>query len=172
MEQMYYTYVDSPAGKLMVAGTRATLKFLSFPTGKPNKTPAADWIENGQPLKTALVQLSDYFAGKRQSFDLSLTPEGSAFQKRVWHALLKIPYGHTTSYGEIAQSIGRPKASRAVGAANGKNPIAIIIPCHRVIGKSGDLTGFGGGLEVKKQLLSLEQSVISSQTQFAFPTTP
>lgn len=111
---------------------------------------------DNQILNRAQVQLKEYFSGKRFSFDLPLEPKGTEFQKQVWQQLLKIPYGQHISYGEQAKRLGRPKAARAVGGANGKNPIGIIIPCHRVIGASGHLTGFAGGLDIKTQLLSLE----------------
>lgn len=112
-------------------------------------------------LDAAIVQLSEYFAEKRISFDVPLAPKGTEFQKSAWQELLKIPYGKVINYGEQAKRLGKPKAARAVGAANGKNPIGIMIPCHRVIGSSGSLTGFAGGLEIKAQLLSLEANYIS-----------
>lgn len=107
-------------------------------------------------LALAARQLDEYFAGERREFDLPLAPRGTGFQERVWRALLAIPFGVTRSYGELARTIGRPSASRAVGAANGKNPIAIIVPCHRVIGANGTLTGYGGGLPIKRWLLEHE----------------
>ncbi len=161
MSQMYYSYVKSPIGNLMIAGTRSALKWIMFQTGKKLRDPEPDWIEDPKYLKQAIDQLGVYFEGKLQSFDLELSPDGTPFQKSVWNALKEIPYGKTISYGEIAKKIGKPNASRAVGAANGQNPIPIVIPCHRVIGKSGDLTGFGGGLDVKEKLLSLERNVVS-----------
>ena len=120
------------------------------------REPEPDWIYSEKPFADAREQLTAYFAGKRQSFDLPLQPHGTEFQLQVLEELQKIPYGTTASYGEIAQRIGRPKAVRAVGAANGRNPLPIVIPCHRVIGSSGDLTGFGGGLPTKEALLRLE----------------
>ncbi|MNE36295.1 Methylated-DNA--protein-cysteine methyltransferase [compost metagenome] len=115
-----------------------------------------DWSEATDQLDEAVRQLDEYFAGKRQKFDLRLAPRGTEFQREVWQALLDIPFGRTTCYAELAERIGRPKAMRAVGAANGANPIAVIIPCHRVIGRDGSLTGYGGGLERKELLLRLE----------------
>ncbi len=112
-------------------------------------------------LDRAQIQLKEYFNGTRLSFDLPLAPKGTEFQMQAWQQLIKIPYGQHISYGEQAKRLGRPKASRAVGAANGKNPIGIIIPCHRVVGASGHLTGFAGGLEIKMQLLSLEGNQFS-----------
>lgn len=112
-------------------------------------------------LKKAGTQLQEYFAGKRKSFDLPLAPEGTPFQPKVWKALLEIPYGETRSYGDIARNIGQEKASRAVGMANNKNPIAIIIPCHRVVGSNGKLVGYAGGLDIKEQLLNLEKQSVN-----------
>jgi methylated-DNA-[protein]-cysteine S-methyltransferase len=119
------------------------------------------------PFKEVKYQLDAYFAGELQDFDLPLLPTGTRFQERVWQALAEIPYGETWSYGELARHIGKPKASRAVGAANGINPIPVIIPCHRVIGSSGKLTGFGGGLETKQYLLKLESEAIAPEFNFA-----
>ncbi|MBF0278687.1 MAG: methylated-DNA--[protein]-cysteine S-methyltransferase [SAR324 cluster bacterium] len=167
---MYYCYTESPIGNLLIAGSRSTLKKIIFPKGKMARDPSPEWIEDAKYFKNVLDQLRAYFNGKLKVFDLQLSAEGTTFQKNVWDALKKIPYGETFSYGEIAALIGSPKASRAVGAANGQNPIPIVIPCHRVIGKSGDLTGFGGGLDTKIKLLSLEQEVISPQTSFSFQT--
>jgi methylated-DNA-[protein]-cysteine S-methyltransferase len=118
--------------------------------------PEPEWIYKELPFANARQQLTEYFAGKRKDFDLPLSLRGTEFQLRVLEELKTIPYGETTSYGDIAKRIGRPKAVRAVGAANGRNPIPIIVPCHRVIGSSGDLTGFGGGLDTKTALLRLE----------------
>ena len=120
------------------------------------RDPEQDWIFNEQPFEEARRQLGEYFDGKRREFDLPLKLDGTDFQVEVLEELKKIPYGETTSYAAIAERIGRPKAVRAVGAANGRNPIPIIVPCHRVIGKGGDLTGFGGGLDTKEALLRLE----------------
>jgi len=120
------------------------------------RDPEPDWIFNEKPLATARQQLTEYFAGTRKEFDLPVALSGTEFQVSVLEALQEIPYGETVSYGEIARRIGRPKAVRAVGAANGRNPIPVVVPCHRVIGSSGDLTGFGGGLDTKEALLRLE----------------
>lgn len=151
-----YTY-DSPIGPLVLSAHTDQLVGLHLP-GSDDPIPAG--TERATPiLKRAAKQLAEYFAGKRTAFDLALAPEGTAFQRRVWDALLEIPYGETTNYGTIAQRIGRPAASRAVGAANGRNPIAIIIPCHRVIGANGSLTGFGGGLPAKTFLLTHERAI-------------
>lgn len=153
---MYYCYLNTPVGDLLLAGEEDTLCLVGFPEGSMRHEPEADWIYADQPLTEVMQQLTDYFAGKRQSFDLKLCPNGTEFQLSVLQELQKIPYGMTASYGEIAERIGRPKAVRAVGAANGHNPIPIIIPCHRVIGSDGSMTGFGGGIDTKKALLRLE----------------
>jgi methylated-DNA-[protein]-cysteine S-methyltransferase len=153
---MYYCYLDTPIGELLLAGEDGALAMIGFPKGSMRRDPEADWIYNEKPLATARQQLEEYFAGARKEFDLPLTLAGTEFQVSVLKALLEIPYGKTVSYGDIAKRIGRPRAVRAVGAANGRNPIPIVVPCHRVIGSSGDLTGFGGGLDTKEALLRLE----------------
>lgn len=153
---MYYCYLPTPIGDLLLAGDEDALSLVAFPEGTMRRDPDPDWIFSEKPFAKARRQLEEYFAGERQSFDLPLCPDGTEFQLQVLAELQNIPYGTTTSYGDIAKRIGRPKASRAVGAANGRNPIPIIIPCHRVIGSSGDLTGFGGGIPTKEALLRLE----------------
>jgi methylated-DNA-[protein]-cysteine S-methyltransferase len=154
-----YCYYQSPIGKLLLIGKNGELEALHFPNAPEQQQLADDWQYDETAFQEALKQLAEYFSGKRQQFDLKLAPSGTAFQQRVWQELRKIPFGRTASYGEIAERIGNAKACRAVGMANSKNPIPIIVPCHRVIGKNGSLTGFGGGLEVKKQLLQLEEGV-------------
>ena len=168
MNLTYFSYVQTPIGELLVAGTESVLKLISFPTNTQKRFPHSCWVEESQPLTPVIEQLKAYFDGKLRSFDLVLSLDGTSFQKEVWRALQEIPYGQTASYGEIALKIGRPNAVRAVGVANGKNPVPIVIPCHRVIGKSGDLIGFGGGLELKEKLLSLERQVVSLQMNFSF----
>jgi len=153
---MYYCYLDTPIGDLLLAGDEDALCLVGFPQGSMRREPESDWIFSDKPFGAAREQLTAYFAGERKSFDLKLNPGGTEFQLQVLEELQKIPYGVTASYGDIAQRIGRPKAVRAVGAANGRNPIPIIIPCHRVIGSTGKLTGFGGGIPTKKALLKLE----------------
>lgn len=153
---MNYCYVETPVGKLLLNG-RQLLEGLHFPEGKTRVEPGKDWIYTEKIFTDALLQLDAYFKGELTRFDLKLNAQGTDFQKRVWQELEKIPYGETISYGELAKRMGNPKASRAVGMANGKNPISIIVPCHRVIGKDGSLTGFGGGIDVKKTLLELEK---------------
>ena len=153
---MYYCFLDTPIGELLLAGEDGALSMIGFPKGSMRREPETDWIFNEKPLADACEQLREYFSGNRQEFDLPLKLDGTEFQISVLKALQEIPYGQTTSYGEIARRIGRPKAVRAVGAANGRNPIPIVVPCHRVIGSTGDLTGFGGGLDTKEALLRLE----------------
>lgn len=150
---MLYTYLESPAGRLFLARDDEGLKALKF-----NAKPEAGWVENRGGFKEVVRQLDSYFAGELRTFDLILKPEGTPFQVEAWKALCTIPYGKTISYGDQARRMGKPRASRAVGAANGRNPISIIIPCHRVIGAGGRLTGYGGGLDVKRRLLDLEQA--------------
>ncbi len=153
---MYYCYLETSIGELLLAGEADTLSMIGFPKGAMRRDPEPDWIYNEKALAVVCEQLQEYFAGTRKDFDLSLSLSGTEFQVSVLEALQGIPYGQTTSYGAIAKQIGRPKAVRAVGAANGRNPIPIVVPCHRVIGSSGDLTGFGGGLDTKEALLRLE----------------
>ena len=156
MSQVYYSTFQSPVGPLLLAGSKAGLLLVSFASGNRPKNVDPEWRPDTTAFVEVVRQLQSYFAGERKNFDLALILEGTDFQKRVWTALRKIPYGETISYKELAEMIGSPRAVRAVGAANGANPIPIIIPCHRVIGNDGSLTGFGGGLPLKKQLLELE----------------
>ena len=156
---MYYCYLETPIGDLLLAGDDQSLCLLGFPEGSMRREPEPDWIFSEKPFADAREQLTAYFSGERKSFDLKLNPGGTEFQLQVLQELQKIPYGTTTSYADIAKRIGRPKAVRAVGAANGRNPIPIIIPCHRVIGSSGKLTGYGGGLPLKHRLLELERPI-------------
>lgn len=153
---MRYRYIASPIGSLLLAGDETGLKMIGFPEGKGRVTPQADWIEDERAFAEAERQLAEYFDGERTEFDLKLSPSGTPFQLTVLDALQTIPLGETRSYRDIARQIGRPTAVRAVGAANGRNPLPIVIPCHRVIGADGSLTGFGGGLEAKRFLLELE----------------
>jgi methylated-DNA-[protein]-cysteine S-methyltransferase len=155
---MKYRYVKSPIGALLLAGDDEGLKFVGFPEGKGQVQPQSEWKKDDRAFTDVKKQLDEYFAGKRKTFDLKLAPSGTAFQREVLTALQQIPYGETRSYQDIASDVGRPRAVRAVGAANGRNPLPIIIPCHRVIGANGSLTGFGGGLPVKQYLLDLERS--------------
>ena len=156
MNTRFYTRYESPIGPLLLAGSRAGLNYVSFLCGRHAVAVDPDWREDGSVFDAAIEQLREYFAGERKTFSLTLSPAGTEFQRAVWSELRNIPYGETISYKELAERIGKPKAVRAVGAANGANPIPIIIPCHRVIGNDGSLTGFGGGLPLKKRLLELE----------------
>jgi methylated-DNA-[protein]-cysteine S-methyltransferase len=156
-----YRTIDSPIGPLTLAGHGHVLTNLRMvdQTYEPNR---ADWLPDDRAFADAVDQLGEYFAGERTDFDLELSMAGTEFQRRVWRTLTTIPYGETRSYGEIADQIGVPGAARAVGLANGRNPIAIIVPCHRVIGASGSLTGYGGGLDRKRSLLALEKKRTSA----------
>jgi methylated-DNA-[protein]-cysteine S-methyltransferase len=154
---MNFSYLETPIGTLLIAGDEQGIHRIEFPENGKARRPEAGWQESMRgPVAEAVRQLREYFAGRRSEFDLPLTPRGTEFQKNVWNRLQEIPYGETISYGELAKRVGNPKASRAVGAANGSNPIPIVIPCHRVIGSNGKLTGFGGGLPTKEALLALE----------------
>jgi methylated-DNA-[protein]-cysteine S-methyltransferase len=146
----------SPIGKLLLAADDAGLRHIIFENGREPAVPQPDWRESPTPLRETIRQLQSWFAGELRDFDLPLAPQGPDFHQRVWRELCNIAYGETISYGEIARRIGSPNAFRAVGRANGANPIPIVIPCHRVIGSSGKLTGYGGGLPRKEFLLALE----------------
>lgn len=157
--QLSYQFLDSPVGQLKLVAHETALVAVLWGNENSNRVRLAALVEDLQHpilLKTA-QQLNEYFAGKRQQFDLPLDFEGTAFQQQVWQALLTIPFGETRSYKQIAEQIGNVKAVRAVGAANGKNPISIIAPCHRVVGANGKLVGFAGGLENKEILLKIEK---------------
>jgi methylated-DNA-[protein]-cysteine S-methyltransferase len=152
----YYTYVESPIDRLLLTSDGKSLTSILF--ADERAVPGADWVQSDDaaPFAEVRSQLDAYFAGERTDFDLPLAAAGTEFQRKVWDELLRIPYGATLSYGELANRIGNPKASRAVGLANGSNPIPIVIPCHRVIGANGKLTGYGGGLPRKVRLLEIE----------------
>jgi methylated-DNA-[protein]-cysteine S-methyltransferase len=154
---IHFRTIDSPVGLLTLAGRDRTLNHLRM-VGQTHEPNRAGWELNDDAFPDAVEQLAAYFAGELTDFDLDLDLAGTTFQRRVWAALQTIPYGETRSYGEIAIQIGASGASRAVGLANGRNPIGIIVPCHRVIGASGSLTGYGGGLDRKRALLELEKS--------------
>ena len=156
-----YTWYESPIGPLLLAGSESGLQLVSFSEGRRARAVNPEWREDSSAFAQVMEQLHSYFAGKRTSFELPLVLTGTEFQNQVWTSLQTIPYGETISYKELAQRVGKPKAVRAVGAANGANPIPIIIPCHRVIGNDGSLTGFGGGLPLKKKLLQLESRQLS-----------
>ena len=153
---MRYSIVESPVGDLLVHGDDEALCGLWF-SGRPR----AGWTRDDAAFAAVATQLDEYFAGDRRAFDLPLRAEGTPFEQAVWQKLREIPYGETTSYGELALSLGLTgHGARAVGRANGRNPIAVIVPCHRVIGADGSLTGFGGGLERKRRLLDLESAAV------------
>ena len=154
-----YGYFDSPVGPLLVAGDADQLHLISFPTEDREYLPRTDWHRDDALFAEVFRQLDAYFAGELTRFSLPLRLAGTAFQNTVWTALCDIPFGATISYGALAARIGKPGASRAVGGANGANPLPIVVPCHRVIGSDKSLTGFGGGIETKRFLLEHEQRV-------------
>jgi methylated-DNA-[protein]-cysteine S-methyltransferase len=160
MTRLVRCYVNSPLGRLRLVAASDGLTGLYYPEHRHGRDPEADDVDHHPVLDLARQELGEYFAGRRIRFETPLAPAsirgGTAFQLQVWNALLAIPFGETRSYGDIARSIGRPNAVRAVGAANGLNPISIFVPCHRVIGGAGALTGYAGGLEAKRWLLELE----------------
>jgi methylated-DNA-[protein]-cysteine S-methyltransferase len=158
MTSIVYSRIETSIGPLLLSAHDAGLRSISFENGRRPPRPDPSWQKDDGRFRETVRQLRAYFAGKLQKFDLPLAPEGTLFQLKVWKELCEIPYGETISYGELARRIGNPNASRAVGLANGANPIPIIIPCHRVIGSNGKLTGYGGGLPIKEKLLGLEQS--------------
>ncbi len=151
-----WSRLATPIGHLLLVGTDRGLSRIDFPAGKRERVPEPSWIEDDAGLAEVRKQLTAWFAGELRLFDLSLDANGTDFQCAVWNALRTIPFGETRSYGDIANRIGRPSASRAVGAANGANPLPIVVPCHRVIGTNGSLTGFSGGMETKRWLLAHE----------------
>ena len=155
---MIYGFLETPVGRLLVARDTAGVRRIHFP-GPPNGGPYVDagWARHDAAFRDVATQLREYFEGSRRAFELQLAPEGTPFQLRVWNALRDIPYGETISYGQLASRVGDPAAARAVGLANGSNPLPIVIPCHRVIGANGKLTGYGGGLAIKDRLLALER---------------
>jgi methylated-DNA-[protein]-cysteine S-methyltransferase len=154
-----YKLIDSPVGKLKLVASNKGLVAILWENDKPSRVRLSELVENEKHpvLAETERQLGEYFARKRKTFSVPLDMRGTPFQKNVWEALLGIPFGETKSYGQLAKQLGNPRATRAVGAANGRNPISIIVPCHRVIGSSGKLTGFAGGLETKAHLLGLEE---------------
>lgn len=154
---VYYTWMESPLGALLLVADHDGLRKIFFENGRDCARPDHSWKENSQFFKETISQLRGYLAGELEEFDLPLAAEGTSFQVKVWELLCEIGYGETTSYGELARRLGNPNACRAVGLANGANPIPIIIPCHRVIGSNGKLTGYGGGLPIKEKLLALER---------------
>jgi len=160
---MYYDIIESLVCSILLAGDEKGLKHVIFLKGERQVEIPDDWVENKELFREATRQLDAYFLGKLESFDLKLAPEGTEFQKSVWKALCKIPYGETRTYKDIAASVGKPKAYRAVGLANNRNPIAIIVPCHRVIGSNDKLTGYASGLDLKAFLLKLEENKLKDR---------
>lgn len=160
MFEMVYDIVDSQLGQILVAMDEKGVRNIDFPQGIDPPFIAPDWTRDAKKLKSITDQLKAYFAGELTKFEVDLAPRGTPFQQKVWAALCQIPYGSTVSYLDIARAVGNEKACRAVGGANGKNPIPIIIPCHRVIGKNGKLVGFSSGLEIKARLLELESITV------------
>ena len=154
--RIWYTMMDSPFGPVCVAGTKAGLLRVDFQRGNRPVCPAATWQEDSDLSRDAIHQLQEYFQGQRQSFTLPLVPPGTPFQQRVWQELQHIPYGTTLTYRTLAQRLGMPQAARAVGHANGRNPLAIVIPCHRLIGSDGQLHGYASGIALKQRLLQHE----------------
>ncbi len=153
---MYYWQMPSPVGRLLLAGDAEGLRMIEFRKSRHPVRPAPDWKRDPAPFRGVMDLLERYFAGQNPCCEVPLVVRGTPFQLAVWSALTRIPYGETRSYGDLAQAVDKPRAARAVGAAVGRNPIPILIPCHRVIGSTGSLTGFGGGLRVKRMLLAIE----------------
>ena len=170
--KLSFGYFDSPVGSLLVAGDADRLHLIGFPTESWTQRPQADWRRDDGHFADAFRQLGGYFAGDLTRFDLPLRFAGTPFQNKVWAALCGIPFGKTVSYGALASRIGKPTASRAVGGANGANPLPIVVPCHRVIGSDKSLTGFGGGLHIKKFLLAHEQKVSDLEVSQRSATRP
>ncbi len=156
---VYYDEMATPIGRLRLVADTGGLREVWFESGRHRRDPAPHWERSSSALTFARTALEEYFARTRQVFELPLNPHGTPFQLAVWQELARIPYGSTISYAELARRIGQPRAVRAVGAANGRNPLPIVLPCHRVIGSDGSLTGFGGGLPTKRYLLALEHGV-------------
>ena len=148
--------IDTPIGPLLLFGDEEGLRGISFQAGRHPLAAPPEWRRSAEPFRGIVGELQAYFAGELVRFESRLAPRGTPFQLEVWSFLRTIPYGETTTYAEIARRLGRPSACRAVGAANGRNPIPVVIPCHRVVGADGSLTGFGGGLPIKRALLALE----------------
>lgn len=157
---MLYCETPTPIGRLLLARDDRGLRRIAFPGERQFFDAAPDWERADEPFADVISQLDLYFAGRLTRFEIDVAPEGTPFQRDVWSALTEIPYGRTVSYSELARRVGRPAATRAVGAANGRNPLPIVVPCHRVIGADGSLTGFGGGLAIKRRLLDLEAGIV------------
>src|ERR1700722_6252893 len=159
----FFSYLDSPLGQVFVQSDGQFVTGLYLPPHRGWQGPQASWQQSDTPFAAIREQLAEYFAGGRQQFDLPLKLAGTPFQQRVWQELVRIPFGTTISYGQLAERVAKPSASRAVGRANGRNPISIIVPCHRVIGADGKLTGYGGGIDKKEWLLEWERRVTGTE---------
>jgi methylated-DNA-[protein]-cysteine S-methyltransferase len=168
MSETVKTIVDSPVGPLTLVGRDGVLTGLYMDEQRHRPAEETFGPVDAEPFRDVIEQLAAYFAGDLETFDLPLGLHGTPFQRTVWAALREIPYGETVSYGELAHHIGRPGAARAVGLANGKNPIGIIVPCHRVVGAGGGLTGYGGGIERKQHLLAFERAGVRAGTMLDF----
>lgn len=162
MTDIQWQRLTSPIGELLLVGDDRALHSIYFDDDERRPVPGAGWQRGGPVVDAAAAQLTEYFDGVRTDFDVALAPNGTDFQRRVWDALRGIAYGETASYSEIARRIGNPNACRAVGLANGRNPIPVIVPCHRVVGADGTLTGYGGGLDRKQKLLELEGRILAA----------
>ena len=155
--QMHYEQLRTPWGRLLIAADARAVRMVTFEGGRASRSPQADWQRGGPVVEEAARQLRAYLAGALRRFTLPLSPEGSPFDRQVWRELRKIPYGRSVTYGELAARLGRPGAARAVGGAAGRNPIVIVIPCHRLVARGGQLGGFSAGLHRKRALLALER---------------
>jgi methylated-DNA-[protein]-cysteine S-methyltransferase len=165
MTTVLWEEADSPLGSFLIAGEGRTVVAVDLPGRWAKEDVPEDWVHEPGALAPATRQLDEYFAGTRRAFDLTFVPAGTPFQRTVWQALLDIEFGTTRTYGDVATAVGNHKATRAVGLANNRNPIALFIPCHRVIGANGSLTGYGGGLEMKSWLLDHERRVASELSE-------
>ena len=165
---VYYSVFDSPLGRMFIKGDGQFVTGLYLPHHKGWQRPDPTWQESAAPFSAACQQLAEYFAGNRQEFDVPLKLAGTPFQRRVWQELVRIPYGTTITYAQLAQRVGKPTASRAVGGANARNPISIIVPCHRVIGADGKLTGYAGGVDKKQWLLAWERGATAAERGYLF----
>jgi methylated-DNA-[protein]-cysteine S-methyltransferase len=164
---MRFAHMDSPVGRLLLAADDEALRLIEFPSPRHPMSRVDEWKEDENTvLRATHSQLDEYFEGRRKRFELPLGPRGTDFQRTVWHTLAGIPYGTTISYAQLATRVGKATAMRAVGAANGRNPLPIVLPCHRVVGSDGSLTGFGGGLPTKQFLLELEGALAPATDLF------
>ncbi len=164
----YFTYFESPLGRMFIRGDGQFVTGLFMPSHQGAPGPESAWQQADEPFAAVRQQLAEYFEGERQQFDVPIKLVGTAFQQRVWQELLRIPFGTTIHYGELARRVGQPSASRAVGHANGRNPISILVPCHRVIGANGKLTGYAGGLDKKQWLLACERRATGAEPRDLF----